>query len=92
MKQRAREILSVLSQAHEAFLDHLGPLKAGSIAFFATLSLFPLALLLVSVAGRIIGSEQAYRGVTVLVREYMPGVSEQVLAVVDHARSASILR
>lgn len=88
MRGRAREIWSVLLEAHEAFLDHLGPLKAGSIAFFATLSLFPLALLLVSVAGRVIGSEQAYRGVAVLVREYMPGVSQQVLAVVDPARSA----
>jgi len=88
MKQRAREIGSVLREAHESFLDHLGPLKAGSIAFFATLSLFPLALLLVSVAGRVIGSEQAYRAVAALVHEYMPGVSEQVLETVDHARSA----
>ncbi|MFB3883380.1 MAG: YihY/virulence factor BrkB family protein [Armatimonadota bacterium] len=88
MKQRAREIWSVLVQAHESFLDHLGPLKAGSIAFFATLSLFPLALLLVSVTGRIIGSQQAYDGVATLVREYMPGVSGEVLAAIDHARSA----
>jgi len=88
MRGRAREIWSVLLAAHEAFLDHLGPLKAGSVAFFATLSLFPLALLLVSVAGRVIGSQQAYLAVAALVREYMPGVSEQVLAVVDPARNA----
>jgi YihY family inner membrane protein len=79
---------SVLREAHESFLDHLGPLKAGSIAFFATLSLFPLALLLVSAAGRVIGGQQAYLAVAALVREYMPGASEQVLAVLDHARSA----
>jgi len=88
MKQRARHIWSVLRDAHESFLYHLGPLKAGSIAFFATLSLFPLALLLASVAGRLIGSEQAYLAVAALVREYMPGVSKQVIEVLDHARRA----
>ena len=88
MKRRAREIGSVLREAHESFLDHLGPLKAGSIAFFATLSLFPLTLLLVSVAGRVIGSQQAYRAVEALVQEYMPSAYGPVLAAVDPARSA----
>ncbi len=88
MRERARETWSVLRESYQSFFRHLGPLKAGSIAFFATLSLFPLVLLLVSAAGRAIGSDQAYREVTLLVQQYVPGASAVVLDSLDQARTA----
>jgi membrane protein len=88
MGKRASNIWPILRDSYESFFRHLGPLKAGSIAFFATLSLFPLVLLLVSVAGHAIGSEQAYREVAVLVQQYLPGAGDQVLAALRHARGA----
>jgi len=86
MKQRARETWAVLREACQSFARHLGVLKAGAIAFFATLSLFPLGLLLVSVVGRAMGSEKAYRQVEVLTEQYLPGAADQVIAALGQAR------
>jgi membrane protein len=87
MKNNAAKLWSLLRYSSRSFFFHLGPLKAGSIAFFATLSLFPLGLLLISVAGRAIGSAQAYHQVAAVIREYLPGADAQVLAVLRQARA-----
>jgi len=48
----------LIRASYRAFAEDLGPLKAASIAFFASLSLVPLGLLLVSVIGHVIGSAE----------------------------------
>jgi membrane protein len=88
---RYRAGWEVLRESYGSFFRHLGPLKAGSIAFFATLSLFPLALLAVSVVGHAIGSQQASDEVAVLVQQYLPGASEQVVRALKQTAGRHLL-
>ncbi len=86
MREQASELWAVVRESYQSFFRHLGPLKAGSIAFFATLSLFPLALLLVSVAARAVGSAQAVREIASLIEQYMPRAGGPVLDVLEKTR------
>ncbi len=91
MSASARDIWSVARQSYESFFRHLGPLKAGSIAFFATLSLFPLALLIVSVVGHAIGSRQASQEINALVQQYLPGASTDVVNALSQSAGRHLL-
>jgi len=77
----------LIRASYRAFAEDLGPLKAASIAFFASLSLVPLGLLLVSVIGHVIGSEEAYARVAEAVQQNLPGASKEVLQALNVTRS-----
>jgi len=62
---------------------------AGAVAFFASLSLIPLGLIIVSSVGHLIGSEQAFRETEQIVRQYFPGSSKMVLNALETTRASS---
>jgi membrane protein len=62
---------------------------AGSVAFFASVSLIPLGLLLISAVGHLIGSEQAYTHVEAALQDYFPGSSTVLMRALDTTRTSS---
>lgn len=86
MRRLATGIWSVLADAYRTFAWHLGALKAGSVAFFATLSMVPFAIVVVSIVGRAVGSEQALSQVRAVIGQYLPAAEQPVLAALRQAR------
>jgi YihY family inner membrane protein len=75
--------------AQQEFAHDSGGLMAGAVAFFASLSLIPLGLLLISAIGHLIGSEQAFSQIEQTVRQYFPGSSRMILNALDTTRTSS---
>ncbi len=88
MRKVLTDIPNLVRTAQRRFARDAGPLMAGSVAFFASLSLLPLVLLLVSAIGHLVGSEEAHDQAATLVRQYLPGSSQAVLRALDTARAA----
>lgn len=89
MRRWLREMWVLLVTAYQGFARDAGGLMAGSVAFFASLSLIPLGLLLVSAVGHLIGSEQAYVHVEAAVAEYFPGCSAVLMRALETTRTSS---
>jgi membrane protein len=92
MRKALSPIWYLLREAHREFVTDAGPVTAGAIAFFTSLSLVPIALLAFSLLDQWLGSERAYAHVAEATRQLLPGVSEQVLAaLVSYRESPRLL-
>ncbi len=89
MRHWLREAWILLIAAHQKFARDAGGLMAGSVAFFASVSLIPLGLLLISAVGHLIGSEQAYTHVEAALQDYFPGSSTVLMRALDTTRTSS---
>ena len=89
MRHLLSEAWALLAGAQKRFSRDSGGLMAGSVAFFASLSLIPLGLLLISALGHLIGSDQAFRHVEAAVQQYFPGSSNVMLKALDSTRTSS---
>src|SRR5690242_12404111 len=75
---RRFSILALLLDTWEAFeRDNLSILSA-ALAFYALLALFPLLLLMIALGPLFVPEENVLRGLSGVVRDYLPGASGQV--------------
>lgn len=70
---------SALTAAYRRFSLHGCRVMAAATAFYALLSVVPLALLAVALSGHLLGAQEAYRKVADLLRAGMPEASSQAL-------------
>ena len=79
MRARLSDIWRLFRDAYQEFNRDAGAVTAGAIAFFATLSLVPIALLATSLLGHFLGSAEAFSQVERVMQQLLPGVSQEVL-------------
>lgn len=87
---RSRGVLGTVRMAITSFTNARGAQAAGSLAFFALLSLFPLALFLVSVAGYLAESDLVYATIQRLIEEVFPARQEVLIRYLDDFRGMEI--
>lgn len=87
---RSRGILGAVRQVISRFNDARGPQAAGSLAFFALLSLIPFALLLITVAGYLAESDLVYATMQRLIEELFPARHDVVLSFIDESRGMEV--
>jgi YihY family inner membrane protein len=66
----------IFQRAAIGFAEHEGFMSAAAIAYYALLSLFPLSILLLAIARRLLQPAEAMAGYRALVDHYLPGAAD----------------
>jgi membrane protein len=82
MKRALSGFWSFLAEVYRRFEGHGCPTMSAAIAFYTLLSLIPLALLAISIFGRIVGAEAVEGRVIAVLREAGPGSNDALVGAI----------